>query len=82
MEVQGIKSEECFAKVRETSQTFWDLYTSDEPEHSDCHILPYPLDIDQDGNVKALDAPMDCFPDTSAPILGCKSFYLPEKLTT
>ena len=75
-------SEECIAKVRETSQTFWDLYTSDEPEHSDCHVLPYPLDIDQDGNVKALDAPMNCFPDTSAPILGCKSFYLPEKLTT
>ena len=75
-------SEECLAKVRETSQTFWDLYTSDEPEHSDCHVLPYPLDIDQEGNVRALDAPLDCFPDTSASILGCKSLYLPEKLTT
>ena len=75
-------SDDCLSKVQETSQAFWQLYTADEPEHSDCHVLPYPINVDEEGNVTALEAPFDCFPDTSASILGQKSGYLPEKLTT
>ena len=75
-------SEDCMNKVRETSQEFWDLYTAEEAQHSDCHILPYPIQVDEDGNVTSLESPFDCFPDTSAPVLGQKTGYLPGKLTT
>ena len=75
-------SEECVAKVKEVSQGFWDAYTADDPEHSDVHLLPYPIMVDQCGEVSHLDAPWDCFPDTSASVLGGKSGYLPAKLTT
>ena len=76
------ESEDCLAKVREVSQDFWTLYTEEEPQHSDVHILPYPINVDEEGNVTSLEAPWDCFPDTNAPVLGHKSHYLPEKLTT
>ena len=69
-------------KVREMSQEFWKIYTQDEPQHSDCHVLPYPIKIDKKGNISALDSPWDCFPDTSAHVLGGKSLKLPGKLTT
>ena len=70
------------AKVREVSNDNWSLYTADEPQHSDVHILPYPVAVDEEGNVTSLESPWDCFPDTNAPVLGAKSCYLPEKLTT
>ena len=38
--------------------------------------------VDEEGNVTALEPPWDCFPDTSAPVLGSKSGVFPEKLTT
>ena len=76
------EQEDCFAKVKETTQGFWDLYTAEEPEHSDVHLLPYPIQVDEDGIVTPLESPWDCFPDTSAPVLGAKSGYLPAKLTT
>ena len=76
------ESDECLAKVREISQGFWDLYTAEEPTHSDVHLLPYPINVDSEGNLTPLESPWDCFPDTSAPVLGAKSGYLPGKLTT
>ena len=38
--------------------------------------------VDEDGKITALDSPWDCFPDTTANVLGQKSGYLPGKLTT
>ena len=75
-------SDECVARVKEVSQAFWDLYTADEPERSDVHMLPYPITVDECGEVSSLDSPWDCFPDTSAPVLGVRSGFLPAKLTT
>ena len=78
-------SEDCLAKVREVSNGFWSLYKADEPEHSDVHLLPYPIQVSEDGVVQPLPEPYDCFPDTSAKVLGAKSglpFKLPMKLTT
>jgi len=75
-------TDECLAKVREVTSSFWETYTAEEPSHSDVHMLPYPIKVDEDGNVSALDEPWNCFPDTSAKVLGCKSGYLPAKLTT
>jgi phospholipase D1/2 len=79
---QNPSSEECLQKVREISGAYWEAYTADEPQHSEVHILPYPVQVDNEGNVSALEAPWNCFPDTSASVLGCKSGYLPAKLTT
>ena len=79
---QQPESEDCWNKVKETTQDFWNLYTADEPEHSDVHMLPYPINVDEEGHVTSLEAPWDCFPDTSAAVLGAKSGYLPAKLTT
>lgn len=76
------ESAECLEMIKSKSSEFWDLYTGDEPQHSDVHLLPYPIQVDSEGNVSALEAPFDCFPDTSAKVLGSKSGYLPEKLTT
>ena len=76
----------CFPiLVQEISGGFWELYTADDPEHSDVHMLPYPINVDGDtGEVTALEEPWNCFPDTSAKVLGCKSTFppLPVKLTT
>ena len=77
-------TQECMDKVKEISQTFWNVYTADDPEHSDIHMLPYPINVNDDGDVTNLEPPFDCFPDTEANVLGCRSSYpqLPEKLTT
>ena len=76
------ESDDCLAKVKDTTKEFWNVYTADEPQHSDVHMLPYPINVDEEGNVTALDAPWDCFPDTSASVLGAKSGMLPDKITT
>ena len=71
-------------KVKEISQSYWELYSADDPEHSDIHILPYPIHVDEEGIVTNLDAPFDCFPDTEADVKGQPSAMpkLPMKLTT
>ena len=62
-------SEECLERVREVTRENWEKYTQEEPEHSDVHMLPYPLRIDDDGRVENLEEPWDCFPDTIASCL-------------
>jgi len=74
---------ECRGKVVEISEKFWEDYIADDPKHCDVHMLPYPINIDPDcGNVSSLEAPWDCFPDTTAKVLGQKSNLYPVKLTT
>ena len=77
-------TQDCMDKVKEISQSHWELYSADDPEHSDIHMLPYPINVDDEGNVTNLDAPFDCFPDTIANVLGNPSHLpkLPQKLTT
>nr|XP_040577067.1 phospholipase D alpha 1-like [Lepeophtheirus salmonis] len=76
------QSSECLEKVREVTSSFWELYTKDDPEFSDVHMLPYPIHVTEEGEVEALEEPWNCFPDTTAKVLGAKSGYLPAKLTT
>jgi len=73
---------DCVERVRAVSSEFWEIYTADEPVHSDIHLLPYPLAVSEMGDVSSLDAPWDTFPDTLAPVVGTKSGILPVKLTT
>jgi len=75
-------SGECLDYVRSVTSQFWDVYTAEVPSSSDVHLLPYPYDISDTGDVAPLEAPWDCFPDTIAPVIGAKSNVLPSKLTT
>ena len=43
--------------MSEVTDDFWEKYTADEPEHSDVHLLPYPIRVEQDGTVGPLDDP-------------------------
>ena len=79
---QSPESDECMKIVREIAEGFSEVYNAEEPQHSDIHLLPYPINVDGMGNVTSLDPPLDCFPDTEASVLGAKSGYLPSKLTT
>eukprot|EP00091_Calanus_sinicus_P015702 TRINITY_DN34252_c0_g1_i1.p1 TRINITY_DN34252_c0_g1~~TRINITY_DN34252_c0_g1_i1.p1 ORF type:complete len:127 (+),score=10.46 TRINITY_DN34252_c0_g1_i1:96-476(+) len=36
-------SAECLNYVKSMTEEFWQIYTADEPIHSDVHLLPYPL---------------------------------------
>eukprot|EP00096_Caligus_rogercresseyi_P003408 TRINITY_DN1636_c0_g1_i1.p1 TRINITY_DN1636_c0_g1~~TRINITY_DN1636_c0_g1_i1.p1 ORF type:complete len:786 (+),score=221.15 TRINITY_DN1636_c0_g1_i1:88-2445(+) len=76
------ETSDCLNTVTEITTDFWETYTSEDPSHSDVHMLPYPFSISQDGDVEPLDEPWDCFPDTNAKVMGAKSGYLPAKLTT
>ena len=75
-------SEECLDYVRNVTSQFWDVYTAEVPSSSDVHLLPYPYNISDTGDVAPLEAPWDCFPDTIASVIGAKSNVLPSKLTT
>ena len=72
---------DCLSRVREVTSEFWDIYTAEEPTHSDIHLLPYPLLVSETGDLSSLDSPWHFFPDTIAPVVGCKSGLLPAKLT-
>jgi len=75
-------SPECLERVREVTEQFWEIYTDDEPVFSPIHMMPYPLNVSETGDVTVLDSPWDTFPDTIAPVAGTKSWSLPAKLTT
>eukprot|EP00092_Neocalanus_flemingeri_P059220 GFUD01070724.1.p1 GENE.GFUD01070724.1~~GFUD01070724.1.p1 ORF type:complete len:230 (-),score=36.84 GFUD01070724.1:233-886(-) len=75
-------SKECLTQVRSVTDSNWTSYTAPEPQHSLVHLLPYPVSVSRTGEVSALSAPFHTFPDTTAPVLGSKSGYLPSKLTT
>jgi len=80
--IEDPSSEACLQHIRNVTDNFWTLYTGDEPKHSDVHLLPYPIKVVPDGRVESMEEPWNKFPDTSAPVLGMKSGYLPAKLTT
>ena len=75
-------SDTCLHYVRTVSEKFAEQYIQEEPVHSDVHLLPYPLQVLKNGTVKVKPEPWNTFPDTSASIIGKKSGYFPDKLTT
>ncbi|KAI3786019.1 hypothetical protein L1987_45146 [Smallanthus sonchifolius] len=73
---------ECARKVNQMADKYWDLYASEDLERDlPGHLLRYPVGITRDGEITELPG-IECFPDTSAKILGAKSDYLPPILTT
>ena len=72
---------ECMQSMRAIAQENLDHFLGDEPEHRDSHLMLYPIVVSEDGHISTRE---DCptFPDTSAAILGEKSSFLPNSLTT
>lgn len=75
-------TEQCLSYVRSVTAQFWDVYTAEEPQGSEVHLLPYPLQVSETGDTNPLDDPWDKFPDTAASVKGAASGVLPSKLTT
>lgn len=71
----------CVQLVNTLANENWRLYAADEVCDMQGHLLKYPVKVGADGSVRYLP---NCkhFPDTSAPILGKRSRFLPNKLTT
>lgn len=67
------KSRECLQTVYEIALFYWEVYTAEDPIDSNVHIMPYPINVSLDGEVTPLETPWDCFPDTSASVLGSLS---------
>ena len=65
--------------------TLLSLFQSFHGDHDDefvaGHLVEYPIRVDEEGNVFAMDDSTN-FPDTEAAIEGAKSAHLPNKLTT
>ena len=59
---QDPSTEDCLSYVRSTTKEFWEVYTADQPQGSEVHLLPYPLVISETGDVNPLDHPWDSFP--------------------
>ena len=73
---------ECVTKVKEFAYYNWKVYNGPKGSVTPGQILPYPLDVMENGCLKNLEG-FTTFPDfTGAKIKGKRSSFLPQKLTT
>lgn len=72
---------DCMQAMRKQGEENLVSYIDTTPVHNDSHLLVYPNQVTQDGDVKERDDISE-FPDTNAKISGAASFFLPNKLTT
>ncbi|KAI7726445.1 hypothetical protein M8C21_021355 [Ambrosia artemisiifolia] len=72
---------ECVKNVNRIAEENWKRYTNPEYTTLQGHLLRYPLQVDDDGNVKPLPN-YENFPDVGGKILGAHSPALPDILTT
>ena len=79
-EMNDPASLECAQLVRKIGDDTWQSYISDDVISLNSHLLSYPLQIEEDGSVDAIEG-YENFPDSDASVLGSNSF-LPNKLTT
>uniref|UniRef100_Q70EW5 Phospholipase D alpha 1 n=1 Tax=Cynara cardunculus TaxID=4265 RepID=PLDA1_CYNCA len=76
------ENKDCVNKANEMADKCWDLYASEDLDRDlPGHLLRYPVGVTRKGDITELPG-TECFPDTSARILGAKSDYLPPILTT
>jgi len=62
-------SQECVDVVRQITQEYQELYLSEETQFSQVHLLPYPIQVNQNGSVENIQGWKN-FPDTEAPVFG------------
>lgn len=72
---------ECVRRVNEIAENNWKRFAADEFSLLEGHLLKYPINIDDDGNVGPLPG-CENFPDVGGKILGVPSPTLPDILTT
>ena len=72
---------ECVTRVKQMASYNWAKYLAQEPTPG--QILPYPLNVMQDGSLEYIDG-LTSFPDFSpgAKIMGKPSAMIPCKVTT
>ena len=80
---QLINSSRYLKEINVYNRFFFSLqtYISDEDNAMEGHMILYPMDVSQTGEIRVLDG-VECFPDTDAKVAGAKSAMLPMKLTT
>jgi phospholipase D1/2 len=72
----------CVRRLNAIAEENWKDFVSSGLVDMDSHLIPYPIDIDEDGRVFARKELNGFFPDTAASIVGNYSKTLPEILTT
>jgi len=74
---------ECVKKVKEYASYNWQMYTGPDGSVTPGQILPYPLDVQQDGDLRYLNN-IEIFPDfpPGSKIMGTLSSFIPQKVTT
>ena len=74
---------ECVQKVKEYAYYNWKMYNGPDGSVTPGQILPYPLDVQQDGDLRYLSN-IETFPDfpPGSKIMGTLSSFIPQKVTT
>ena len=70
---------ECMRELHRVARRNWADYLSPQVRNMRSHLLPYPYEVDADGNVSALVAE---FPDTRGNVLGTMSGVIPDLLVS
>jgi phospholipase D1/2 len=74
---------QCVRRMNAIAEENWYNFVSPHTVEMDSHLIPYPVEIDDYGNVLAHSANVEgFFPDTKASVLGTPSLTLPDILTT
>lgn len=72
---------ECVTRVNELAQANWEQYVAEEVTDMRGHLMPYPINVNQDGTVGSIPG-HETFPDVGGSILGVAQTSLPDSLTT
>lgn len=72
---------ECVRRFNSLAESNWCLYTQSEVCEMDASLMPYPINVNDDGSISA-KTKNGCFPDTDASILGSETTVLPNIVTT
>lgn len=72
---------ECVKEVNRLAQANWEQYVAEEVTTMTAHLMPYPINVNQNGTVGALPD-FETFPDVGGNILGTNQTNIPDSLTT
>jgi phospholipase D1/2 len=74
---------ECVQKVKQYASHNWQMYTGPQGSTTPGQLLPYPIDVMADGELRNLDG-IETFPDfpPGSKIMGTVSSFIPQKVTT
>ncbi|KAL5822554.1 hypothetical protein ACOSQ4_020454 [Xanthoceras sorbifolium] len=80
---QEPESLDCVQNIRLIAEKMWKVYSGEEVvDMEGVHLVTYPVDVTQDGEVQDLIENGGNFPDTKTPVKGKRSKMLPPIFTT